>query len=473
LTKLLQIAHAFGQRYELPLPLALFVIGGAGVVFLSFLLVLQRRVKNQKKYTQGDEPSLESLKIGWVATSFVFLALLVFFGLDGSQEVAENFLPVFFWLVVWVVMPLSCGIIGDWTQKINPFANIAKMADSTKFRKALIGRSEPYVWPNRLGWWVAALLYFGLACGELIFNKSATKPSNLAVSLLAYFILCAAGGVIYGTAWIKRAEVFSVLYYTWGKLGYFRFGNTGKKGFAGGLLAPFEASISRIVFVLLLLVSISFDGLLATPMWGNFQHKLPASYTAESLSYQLVSTIIFLVLALTLWIIFSLFAVAVARAGAYNISRIQALAGLLPSVLPISFGYLLAHYIEYLIVNGQLFLPLIGNPIGREGWPIHPPYPFNDNFEPNLHLLPSASYWYFAMVVIVVVHIIAVILAHRHLGSATKNEMRARRSEYPWIAAMVAYTMLSLWLLAQPLVKEKSHSEESFNRTHSHIQLKV
>lgn len=32
----------------------------------------------------------------------------------------------------------------------------------------------------------------------------------------------------------------------------------------------------------------------------------------------------------------------------------------------------------------------------------------------------------------------------------------ARRSDYPWLVAMVAYTMLSLWLLAQPLVKERA-----------------
>jgi hypothetical protein len=33
--------------------------------------------------------------------------------------------------------------------------------------------------------------------------------------------------------------------------------------------------------------------------------------------------------------------------------------------------------------------------------------------------------------------------------------------------------MLSLWLLAQPLVKEKAHTEESFTPTQSHIQLKA
>ena len=34
----------------------------------------------------------------------------------------------------------------------------------------------------------------------------------------------------------------------------------------------------------------------------------------------------------------------------------------------------------------------------------------------------------------------------------------ARRAEYPWIVAMVAYTALSLWLLAQPLAESGSGS---------------
>lgn len=70
-----------------------------------------------------------------------------------------------------------------------------------------------------------------------------------------------------------------------------------------------------------------------------------------------------------------------------------------------------------------------------------------------MHVLSTGVAWYVAVAVIVIVHILAVVLAHRHLVRKGKTEEAARLSEYPWIAAMVAYTMLSLWLLAQPLVK--------------------
>jgi len=55
---------------------------------------------------------------------------------------------------------------------------------------------------------------------------------------------------------------------------------------------------------------------------------------------------------------------------------------------------------------------------------------------------------------IIGVHIAAVVLAHGYLGRAARTETQGRRAEWPWIAAMVGYTMTSLWLLAQPIVQE-------------------
>lgn len=452
---LLIFAHAFGQRYELPIPLGLFVFGGALVVFMSFLLVLPTRIQKQKTESTTDHTTLRSLSAPWTVISFIVLSALVACGLLGSQEVPENILPTLFWLVIWIAVPLSCGIIGDWTERLNPFANIAKVASLGKVRRFILGRDEPLEWPAWLGWWPAAVLFFMVACGELIYNQWATKPAVTAAALLIYFVVSALAGLIYGEMWIKRGEMFSVLFSTWGRLGYFRFGSAGKPGFAGGLQNAFESSPSRVAFTLLLLVSVSFDGLLSTPSWSHFQHRLPHSFAVNTIAYKLLATAIFLALALAIWLLFIGFASAVRQVANHNTSRLATLAGLLPSLLPISFGYLLAHNIEYLVVNGQLLFPLIGNPTGKDSWPIHLAYPFNDSFEPHVHLLPSSFYWYFSVILIIVVHIMAIFLAHRHLGTASKKTNLARRSEYPWVAAMVLYTMLSLWLLAQPLVKEK------------------
>jgi hypothetical protein len=128
--------------------------------------------------------------------------------------------------------------------------------------------------------------------------------------------------------------------------------------------------------------------------------------------------------------------------------------GLLPSLVPIAFGYLLAHYLQYVLINGQLILPLLGAP-GGESTNLHLPYPFNDSYEVHTHFLPNGFYWYLDVVVIVAVHIVAVVLAHDFLGRTEGSPALARRAEYPWIVAMIAYTSLSLWLLAQPLTEAR------------------
>ncbi len=450
------LGHAFGARYELPIPLVLFVLGGGAVVLLSFLLVVRQKVAPASAAEYPDTTHVRGIQGFWAALSLLVLTACITVGIAGSQEAAENIVPTLFWLIIWIAVPLSAGIVGDWTQVVNPFAIVAKLTDNRALRKRALLREASLAWPVRVGWWPAVAVFFILACGELIYNQTVTRPVVIGAGLLIYFVLSAFAGLVYGKQWLECGEVFTVLFATWGRLGFFRFGAPGRRGFAGGLQVPFEASVSRVTFVLLLLVSVGFDGLLSTPLWSRMQHHLPNGLAVGTTAYLLLATLIFAALAFVFWAVFSLLALAVSKVGVHKLGATPALAGLLPSLVPISFGYLLAHNLEYLVLNGQLLFPLIGNPVGKESWPIHLPHPFNDSFEPNRHLLPSSFYWYASVIVIVIVHIVAVVLAHRYLGRATKNEEQARRSEYPWIVAMVAYTMFSLWLLAQPLVKEKA-----------------
>ncbi|BEP15301.1 hypothetical protein acdb102_36120 [Acidothermaceae bacterium B102] len=459
------LAHAFGARYDLPIPLKLFVLGGAVVVVLSFLVAERRTVDTSRETVPTDVTYLRPWTTGaaaWATVSMLFLAFLVIVGITGSQEIPENIVPTTFWLVVWIIVPLTCGILGDWTQAVNPFATLAKLCDRPGLRKALLGSEAPVGWPDKLGWWPAVVLYFLTACGELVFNKTAVQPRVTAIALVIYALVSAFGGLMFGRRWLERGEMFSVLFSTWGRLGFLRFGAQGRRGFAGGLDVPFEPSPSRTAFVLLLLVSVNFDGLISTPHWATVTRNLHLAAPDKSHQLELFATLVFLAIAVVVFAVFGGFAYAAARAAGVRERMTAALADLLPSMLPIAFGYLIAHNLQYVLINSQLLLPLIGNPTGLESWPIHLFYPFNDNFEPHVAFLPNAFYWYFAVVVIIAVHIVAVVIAHRHLTLRSLGRAEARRGEYRWLIAMVAYTMLSLWLIAQPLTKEeKPSSSES------------
>lgn len=451
------LAHAFGQRFDLPIPLRLFIAGGALVVIASFLLVLPRGTIG------GDSPSRDVPDGAHIrrlhpiagAVAVLWLGFLCICGIAGSQDIRENIIDTWFWIVVWVAIPLSVAIIGDWTQPVNPFAFLAKVVDSDRARQVLLGGPEPVRWPDWLGWWPAAVVFFVIACLELIFNLWATTPHVTGTLLAVYGAISLLGGFLFGREWLLRGEIFTVLFDTWGRLGFFRFGAPGRRGFAGGLEPGFSRHPSRVAFVLLMLLNVNYDGLLSTPQWNNdVLRHLPGNYGIGGTPQQhwfLVAA--FVAMAIVLAALLTGFAQGSATAGDHGTRPLRSLSGLLPSLVPIAFGYLLSHYLGYLLVNGQLLLPLFGNPPGLDSWPIHLPYPFNDDYEPNHTFLPNAFYWYVALVVIVAVHVFAVIIAHRHLVRTATDEQKSRRSEFPWLAAMVGYTCLSLWLLAQPFTE--------------------
>ena len=53
----LPLAHAFGERVELPIPVIAFVLGGAAVVAASFLAVLPTKVAGTRRRTWPTRPT--------------------------------------------------------------------------------------------------------------------------------------------------------------------------------------------------------------------------------------------------------------------------------------------------------------------------------------------------------------------------------------------------------------------------------
>jgi hypothetical protein len=50
-------------------------------------------------------------------------------------------------------------------------------------------------------------------------------------------------------------------------------------------------------------------------------------------------------------------------------------------------------------------------------------------------------------------HVVAVYVAHVVALKRLPNRTAALRSQYPMLVLMVGYTMVSLWILAQPITE--------------------
>ena len=60
--------------------------------------------------------------------------------------------------------------------------------------------------------------------------------------------------------------------------------------------------------------------------------------------------------------------------------------------------------------------------------------------------------WFLSVALIVVGHILSVYLAHLLALRAFSERSTALSSQYPMLALMVVYTVISLWIIAQPIV---------------------
>lgn len=103
--------------------------------------------------------------------------------------------------------------------------------------------------------------------------------------------------------------------------------------------------------------------------------------------------------------------------------------------IPIAFAYAVAHYFALLVFEGQTAVVLASDPLGR-GWDLFG----TAGWTVNLTFLTGGQVAYIQAAAIVVGHVAAVVFAHDR-ASARLDPAPAARSQYPLMAAMVAYTV--------------------------------
>ena len=443
-------AHGFGERYDLPLPLWLYLVGAGATVALTFALLVRQR---KAAHARAPIPTLVLPRIpgagaaGLLARLLVLAlaALVVAAGLVGDQSPVRNIAPAMVWAIWWVGMAYVSALAGDLWAHVNPLDTVFRFGE--RLWQRATGRAPRALlhYPPALGVWPAAALLLAFTWMELDW-EGGEQPASLARAMLAYAAFTWLAMLLFGrAAWLGRGEVFAIVFGLLARFAPFELHHARwrLRPFAAGLLTQRPAGMSQVALVMVMLASVSLDGLLETEPWQALVLALDAAAWAPRVAL-VAMPLLFLAVYLGCCVLIGRFAAGAAgrRPALRDTAGLYAL-----TLVPIAIAYHVAHYLSFLAMAAQYLIPLASDPLGL-GW---------DLFGTRLYfirmgIVDARMVWYVSLLAIVLGHVAAVWLAHRMSLRQFPNRSRAARSQYPMLALMVGYTLLSLWIIAQPIV---------------------
>ena len=489
------LAHGFGIRYDIPVPFWLYAYGAAAAVVLTFVLLVDTKPAPHRY------PRFDLLRIGWFRAAFAgkpflpalrllsvaLFSLVILSGLLGNQTPTDNLAPTFVWIVWWIGLAFFTALVGNLWELVNPWKILFGWAEGLARRLGSGKGPEPYLsYPARWGVWPALTLYFGFAWVELVFLGSAI-PSNIAILALLYSAITWAGMILFGKdAWLRGGEVFSVFFGILARFAptearapdpatckdcgascrtadgecincYECFARAQNRQLnlrppAVGLVRQEPITADRLAFVVFVLAIVTYDGLMATPLWLRVRTLIAP--VVETLGLPGLGNL-YLIQTLGLFSAPLLFLAAylgfvklaqLFSGGATSTWRFAAAYAY--TLVPIALAYQAAHYYTLFLIQGQAIFALISDPFGW-GWDLFG----TAGYRVDVGVVSASFVWYSQVALIVAGHVIAVYLAHGIALRLLQNQRQAVRSQYSMLSLMVLYTVLSLWILNQPIVE--------------------
>ena len=439
-------AHASGRGFVMMLPVGYVMFGGALAVLVSFvaLSLLPRRGQ------AVPQPMSQPVYGRWASLAglLVFLVLIIM-GLIGPHDPAENLLPLGVWTLWWVVIVLLHPLFGNLWSKINPFTGLHALVTGTWTRTGTgTARCPPLRYPAWASYWPSVAVFFAFAWFQLVY-PAPEDADVLAAVVGAYLVLGFLGVLLFGPeAWLGRADPFAVFQYQLGAAA--PLGNGGLRLPGVGLLALPPLPLSGMLFILLTLSAISFDGFSHTFAWLSLISINPLDFpgrTAVLGANTLGLFLSFLVLTggflVSVWLGWEWSGRSVPLA---------ALCGrLVYSLIPISIVYHFAHYLSYALVELQYLALALNDPFasGADLFGIGS-YHVTASFQNTA----SGARMIFLVqtVAIIVGHVIGVAVARAMVAETGLPGRAMARLELPLAICMVLYTAFGLWLLGAPMI---------------------
>jgi hypothetical protein len=382
------------------------------------------------------------------------------------------------------------AFIGNLWALINPwrtaFVWVEALCRWTGNRREL---SLQLNYPEAFGVWPAFVLLLAFSWVELVYPSPAV-PAHIAWLAVSYSILTWTGMAVYGCeTWLRHGEVFAVVFGIFARFAptevrvrdpaicercpiHCRNANgecidcyecfqrddprqreLALRPFTAGLLDNRPVSSSMTALVLLILSTVLFDGVLGTPEWSG----LETAFAALAPGFGDAVTIAIRTVGLVAFGLFS----APCRGARHPRDacrppdRVRGIAqNFSLTLVPIAIAYHLAHYLTYLLVQGQYIVPLLSDPFGV-GWNLFG----TAGYRVHITIVGARFAWYTAVTAIVLGHIVAVYLAHVRAMQVFETRNAALRSQVPLTALMVAYTFVSLSILAEPITERRASAQ--------------
>ena len=505
-------AHAFGQRYDLPIPLSYFMAGAAATVVLSFAVIgiFLRGSSAQYRYPRFNLLALPGATLtsrikSAVAQviSVLLLLLVIAASLFGSDNPLTNISPTFVWIIWWVGMGYIAALFGNLWMLINPWKALYEW---TEWLLQILGAKIPFALslskgmsaglrPYPAGWDMmpALIAFLAFVWLENVYPGSII-PRYLGVIIIAYSVYTFGGMLLYGKhTWLRCGDPFAVLF------GIFaRFSPTEVR-VLGGNCASCELDCAPGV-----------SGIRPEPVEGQEESDCVDCYACYDraepaqrqfnirpwsaglvnvgrVSWQACAFVILALAAVTFdglqettnWLTVQTVGLRLLGPGGVSVIDtlgvvlipllflgiyllfclgIRALSREQASLSEVARAYVFSLVPIALAYNMAHFLSLLL----VQGQLIIPLA--SDPFGFRWDIFGTAGYridptvistklaWIVSIAAIIIGHIVSVYIAHTIAIRRAPGHALALRGQYPMLALMVFYTAVSLWIIAQPIV---------------------
>jgi hypothetical protein len=418
-------AHSLDSTYQSRLPLAVYLIGAGLAVALSFAFVLLRDLRAQPPAPgTGNRPPPAAVRITLRLIGILGLAWIVAQGIAGGSSVADV-ASLFVNVYTWVGVALVSALLFPIWHWLDPFSTLHD-AGAWVLRRFGVRGWEQADYPSWLGRWPAIAGFVFVVWLELVLQGG--QGRTLFVLVIGYTAFTLAMMAQFGRdAWRANGETFSVWFRLLNRTAPFALedeqGRLRRRPFASGLLEPGWAR-SDVILIGLATASILFDGLSQTQPWFSV-------FGAPGAVLKTVQLLAFLGLIV---------------AGALAVSRFVGVAATGAGLLPIAIGYQIAHYLTYLLIDGQYILVAISDPLQRGANLVGTAF-----FLPNSAFLPPGFVWTIQLVSVVGGHMVGAWAGH--VASAREAGRDVRLRQVPLAVIMVFLTTVTLWSLGQAIVR--------------------